>query len=301
MSKPKLQPSTGTCWVRITKRKTKLQPSVQVGNIYHVIAVDGTKATGATVLTVESKDTKKGTMRINNDRFDWEAVTATQLVQEKKEAQFRQQVKTDVERILGAFTYEEHLQITYIPLVLNEIAWHWAYKAMQLGASYRVQDLRKLSRVLKELRKHYERTVCKDLLPSDLNTIQQQAQQFIADNTYNFQIQFYTISNVFSKQFGKCEFEDMRVYALMSQLAILCSDEHNKRCDELMRKRLGKVQAALRMPAMDSLYTGIECYVGEIPQPFQYNDSNVQMCLGIMRNNLLKANFRPRRNESKNS
>ena len=280
--------------MRITDRKTKLQPKVKVGTVYHVHAVEHS-STGATVLVVESKDTKKGTMRINSQRFSWQVVNFGDVVKQSKEEKFRQQVKTDVERILEAFTYDEHLQITYVPLVLNEIAWHWAYKAMQLAASNRVQDLKKLGRVLKELRQHYERTVCKDLLPSDLNTIQQQAQQFIADNTYNFQIQFYTISNVFSKQFGKCEFEEMRVYALMSQLAILCSDAHNKRCDELMRERLGKVQAAVRMPAMDSLYTGIQCYVGEIPQPFDFADENVQMCLGIMRNTLLKANFRPQR------
>ena len=30
---------------------------------------------------------------------------------------------------------------------------------------------------------------------------------------------------------------------------------------------------------------------GELPQPFNFADSNLQMCMGIMRNNLLKAEW----------
>ncbi|MCM1221287.1 MAG: hypothetical protein NC548_43090 [Lachnospiraceae bacterium] len=286
-----LQPSAGACWVRITSRNTKLQPNVKVGTVYHVQAVEET-ATGATVLVVESKDTKRGTMRINDQRFGWEQVTITQLVQEKKEAKFRQAVKEDTERILHAFTVEEHMQITFVPLILNEIAWHFALKAMELGAAYRVQDLRKLSRVLKhELRDHYVRVVCKDLRPQDLYRLQAQAQEYMAEQSYNFQIMYFTACNVFTKQYGKVEFEDMRVYALLCMAIIRYTDEHNKRCDEMLRERLGKIQAAVRMPVMDKLYTGIACFLGELGEPFNFADSQLQMCMGILRNNLLKQQW----------
>lgn len=287
----KLQPSTGACWVRITSRNTKLQPSVKVGSIYHVQAVEKT-ATGATVLVVDSKDTKRGTMRINDQRFGWEQVTVTQLVQEEKEAKFRQAVKEDTERILHAFTVEEHMQITFVPLILNEIAWHFAFEAMRLGAAYRVQDLRKLSRVLKhELYDHYVHVVCKDLRPKDLYRLQEQAKEYMAEQRYNFQIMFYTASNVFSKQYGKVEFEDMRVNALLCMAIIRYTDEHNKRCDAMLRERLGKIQAAVRMPAMDKLYSGMECFLGELGEPFNFADTQLQMCMGILRNNLLQQQW----------
>lgn len=277
-------------YIRITSRNTKLQQHVKLGDIYNVLATD-TTGKGATVLVVANKQMKYGEMRINNQRFGWERVTMQQLAAEKQEAQFKQAVKTDVERILHAFTVEEHLQITFVPLVLNEIAWQFALKAIALGARDRVSDLRKLSRVLKELRLHYERVVCKDLQPSDLKRLQAQSLEFMQEHAYHFQIMFYTASNVFCKQYGRLPFEEMRVTALLSMLIIQYTDEHNKRCDKMLEQRLGKIQAAVRMPDMDSLYSGMDAYTGELPQPFNFADSNLQMCLGIMRNNLLKSEW----------
>ena len=277
-------------YIRITSRNTKLQQHVKLGDIYNVLATD-TTGKGATVLVVANKQMKYGEMRINNQRFGWERVTMQQLAAEKQEAQFKQAVKTDVERILHAFTVEEHLQMTFVPLVLNEIAWQFALKAIALGARDRVSDLRKLSRVLKELRLHYERVVCKDLQPSDLKRLQAQSLEFMQEHAYHFQIMFYTASNVFCKQYGRLPFEEMRVNALLSMLIIQYTDEHNKRCDKMLEQRLGKIQAAVRMPDMDSLYSGMDAYTGELPQPFNFADSNLQMCLGIMRNNLLKSEW----------
>ena len=277
-------------YIRITSRNTKLQQHVKLGDIYNVLATD-TTGKGATVLVVANKQMKYGEMRINNQRFGWKRVTMQQLAAEKQEAQFKQAVKTDVERILHAFTVEEHLQITFVPLVLNEIAWQFALKAIALGARDRVSDLRKLSRVLKELRLHYERVVCKDLQPSDLKRLQAQSLEFMQEHAYHFQIMFYTASNVFCKQYGRLPFEEMRVNALLSMLIIQYTDEHNKRCDKMLEQRLGKIQAAVRMPDMDSLYSGMDAYTGELPQPFNFADINLQMCLGIMRNNLLKSEW----------
>ena len=272
--------------IRITSRNTKLQPHVKLGDIYAVESTD-TTGTGATVLVVHNDKMKYGTMRINSQRFGWERVTMQQLMAEKQEAQFKQ----DVQRILEAFTVQEHIQITFVPLVLNEIAWELAFKAIALGARDRVQDVKKLSRVLKQLRLHYERVVCQDLLPSEFDRLHRQSMEFMQEHAYDFQIMFFTASNVFSKQYGKQPFEEMRVYALLSLLVIRYTDEHNKRCDKILEERLGKITAAKRMPHMDSLYSGMNAFTGELPQPFNFADSNLQMCMGIMRNNLLKAEW----------
>lgn len=277
-------------YIRITSRNTKQQPHVKLGDIYVVESMD-TTGKGATVLVVHNDQMKYGTMRINSQRFGWERVTVQQLAAEKQESDFKQAVKTDVQRILEAFTVQEHIQITFVPLVLNEIAWELAFKAMALGARDKVQDLKKLSRVLKELRLHYERVVCQDLLPSDFDRLHKQSLEFMQEHAYDFQIMFFTASNVFSKQYGKQPFEEMRVYALLSLLVIRYTDEHNKRCDKMLVERLGKITAAKRMPDMDSLYSGMNTFTGELPQPFNFADSNLQMCMGIMRNNLLKAEW----------
>lgn len=276
--------------IRITDRKTKLQPHVKVGDIYKVQAISAT-GTGATVLVIDNKKLKQGKMRINSQRFNWERITMQQLATEKQNVEFKHTVKNDVQRILEAFTIQEHVQITFVPLVLNEIAWQFALKSMALAARDKVQDLKKLSRVLKELRQHYERVVCHDLLPSDFDRLHRQSLEFMQEHAYDFQIMFFTASNVFSKQYGKLPFEEMRVYALLSMLVIRYTDEHNKRCDKMLEERLGKITAAKRMPDMDSLYSGMDAFTGELPQPYNFADSNLQMCMGIMRNNLLKAEW----------
>lgn len=277
-------------YVRITSRKTKQQQYVKLGTVYIVLEVCKTKS-GANVLVLANKQMKGGKMRINSERFSWERITVEQLKAQKHEAQFRQEVKSDVERILNAFTMQEHVQITFVPLVLNEVAWHFAFRAIKLGAIDRVQDLKKLSRVLRQLREHYERLICKDLLPSDFERIHKQTMEFMQENAYHFQIMYYTASNVFSKQYGKQPFEEMRVYALLSMLVMQYTDEHNKRCDMMLEQRLGKIQAAKRMPDMDSLYSGMDAFSGELPVPFNFADTNLQMCLGVLRNNLLKCEW----------
>lgn len=276
--------------IRITSRNTKLQPHVKLGDIYAVESTDIT-GKGAIVLVVHNDKMKYGTMRINSQRFGWERVTIQQLKAEKQEAQSKQAVKTDVQRILEAFTVQEHMEITFVPLVLNEIAWELAQKAMTLAARDKVQELKKLNRVLKELRQHYVRTVCQDLLPSDFDRLHRQSLEFMQEHTYNFQILYYTASNVFSKQYHSQPFEEMRVNALLAMLVIRYTDEHNKRCDAMLAQRLGKITAAKRMPAMDSLYTGMEAFAGELPEPFNFADSNLQMCMGILRNKLKQSEW----------
>ncbi len=277
-------------YVRITSRKTKQQQYVKLERVYIVLEVGKTKS-GANVLVLANKQMKGGKMRINSERFGWERITVEQLKAQKHEAQFRQEVKSDVERILNAFTMQEHVQITFVPLVLNEVAWHFAFRAIKLGAIDRVQDLKKLSRVLRQLREHYERLICKDLLPSDFERIHKQTMEFMQENAYHFQIMYYTASNVFSKQYGKQPFEEMRVNALLSMLVMQYTDEHNKRCDMMLEQRLGKIQAVKRMPDMDSLYSGMDAFSGELPVPFNFADTNLQMCLGVLRNNLLKCEW----------
>lgn len=130
-----MQVKDNSVLIRITARNTKLQPNVKVGNVYDLVGTE-TTPTGIQVAVVYSNETKSKTMRINAQRFAWEQVTLAQLQQEadqrKKQAQeakFRQSCKTDVQRILEAFTVQEHVQITFIPLVLNEIAWEFERRA----------------------------------------------------------------------------------------------------------------------------------------------------------------------------
>ena len=282
--------------IRITERNTKLQPNVKVGSVYELIGTE-TTPTGILVAVVYSTETKSKQMNINAQRFTWELVTLAQLQQEQaqrkkaeQEAKFRESCKTDVQRILEAFTVQEHVQITFIPLVLNEIAWEFARRAMALGARDKVQDLKKLSRVLKQLRKHYEKVVCQDLLPSDLQNIQRQSLEFMQEHAYHFQIMYYTLYNVLSRQNGRLPFEELRITALCAMLVIRCCDMHNEKCDDMLRERLGKITASKRMPDMDALYSGMDAFTGEI-KPFDWQDNNVQMCMGILRNNLLKCEF----------
>lgn len=291
-----MQVKDNTVLIRVTERKTKCQPNVKVGGLYELVGTEATP-TGVLVAVVCNPNAPKKQMRINAQRFAWVQVTMQQLQKEQQqrkqaqqEAKFREQCKTDVQRILEAFTVQEHVLITFIPLVLNEIAWEFARRAMALGARDKVQDLKKLSRVLKQLRQHYEKVVCQDLLPSDLQNIRRQSLEFMQEHAYHFQIMYYTLYNVLSRQNGRLPFEELRITALCAMLVIRCCDMHNEKCDAMLRERLGKITASKRMPDMDALYSGMDVFTGEI-KPFDWQDANTQMCMGILRNNLLKCEF----------
>lgn len=184
-------------FIEITARKVsdKVQPEIKVGGIYHVNRVEQLKS-GATVLVIDKDRKKNKTVRCNAERFTWEVRTPAE-VQEK---QFKEQCNADTKALMESFTFEEHVQIAFVPLIIAQVAWVYADKVVRYCADKRISEVKKLSRTVKQLREHYLVQLSKDLDREHLNKILSQADELINVCAFDFQILYYSTCNEINRQ-----------------------------------------------------------------------------------------------------
>lgn len=74
---------------------------------------------------------------------------------EEREEAFRQECKENVQAMLKAFTFEEHMAIAFTPYVIIDTIWYFVDKVQNYCRDRRIYEVKKLSRVINELRDRY--------------------------------------------------------------------------------------------------------------------------------------------------
>ena len=245
-------------FIEITARKVsdKVQPEIKVGGIYHVNRVEQLKS-GATVLVIDKDRKKNKTVRCNAERFTWEVRTPAE-VQEK---QFKEQCNADTKALMESFTFEEHVQIAFVPLIIAQVAWLYAQKVVRYCAEKRISEVKKLSRTVKELRAHYINLLSKDLDREHREKIFNQADEFIKECAFDFQILYYSTCNEINHQHLKIEYDEMRTYAFLSMMFCREVRKHENRMTALIAQKLGQAREG-HLPCIDELYTCMDAYLG---------------------------------------
>lgn len=89
--------------------------------------------------------------------------TSSLNVMPTSENELKDIAKKDTSELLEKFSFVEHMKICFVPLVISEMAWTYACKAMDYAIANRVPNCIKATRTLKELRKSYIEELGKDL------------------------------------------------------------------------------------------------------------------------------------------
>lgn len=271
-------------FITITARKVsdKVQPEIKVGGIYHINSVSKLK-NGATVLILD-KDTNKGTtVRCNAERFEWQVITAD----EAKERLFKQQVAEDTKRLCEAFSFEEHAKIAFAPLVIAHIAWVWADYALKESAEKRIEEVKKLSRAVRQLRETYERTIRKDLDYIHFRRIQEQAQMFLEEYRFDFQRLYFSTFNDINFQHIKAPHNKLRTLAFIGLQVCKFLHDYENEMLELIKSRTGYGREG-HLPCMGELEACFDAYIGNYPvKPTQ----NTDISLRVLRKNLDSIKF----------
>lgn len=246
-------------FIEVTARKVsnKVQPEIKVGGIYHVNRVEKLKS-GAAVLVLD-KNIKAGkTVRCNAERFTWEVRTPAEI----QEKQFKEQCNADTEQLMHNFSFEEHVQIAFVPLIIAEVAWMYADKVLKYCADKRIQEVKKLSRTVKELRARYNNELGKDLDKKHMTQIYEKAQEFIEVCAFDFQILYYSTNNVINHQHIQIDYDEMRTYAYLAMLFCTEVRQHETRMTAMIAKKLGNAREG-HLPCIDQLYTCMDAYLGD--------------------------------------
>lgn len=270
--------------IEITQRKCsdKVQPIFAVGERFFVCATESKD--NKTTLVVQHPKRKKATLRCSSDRFAWKSVTLDQL----KEEQFKQQVHNDTLKMLETFTFRENMNIAFVPLIITEVAWHYAMKVVKFAADNRIDEVKKLSRTVRTLREEYISTCRKDLDNKHIEKMEIAAREFVSLCRMDFTVLFYSLNNELKKKWSDYEYLDMRTDACIAMIMLQLLKEHNSSMDALMASKLGCDVPKYRNPINDKLWDCMDAYAS--PCKFKF-EGHVETSMKIIRNKFDKIDF----------
>lgn len=237
----------------VTERLVRnLQKGVVVGNIYTIKGVT-TLRNGKISILCESEGVGGTMYRINEERFVWRKITRSEIDAKKRrqkeelekrmnecaERKFRDDCKRTTEKLISSFTEQEHIQISFVPMVVAEIAWIFAEKTRSWCAENRVSEVKALSREVQKIRKDYIDFIRLDLDSSHISHITNCANEIIND-TQHFSIAFLSLINEFYRQYPDVSYVECRAYATISKMVISAYKRRIKRTNEIIRSRIGK-------------------------------------------------------------
>ena len=195
------------------------------------------------------------------------------------EAQFKQQVHDDTLTMLETFTFEENMKIAFLPLIITEVAWHYAFKVVKQAADYRIEATKKLSRTVKMLREKYISDCKKDLDRAHIEKMEKGASMFIKGCGNDFLLLFFSMNNLLKKQWADVPYLDMRTDACITMVLLKMLKEHSKKMDELMASKLGGDVPAYRNPINEALWDCMDAYA----DPCQFSfDGHVRTSMQII-------------------
>lgn len=273
--------------VRITARhcSEKVSPLLQVGKAFIVQNI-AFLSDNTPVLEVVHPKRKKAVLRANAARFEWQILTPEVM----KEEAFKKEVAEETSKLLTDFTKEEQINIAFVPLIFNHIAWVYAMKAVQKCVDYRIEILKKVTRGVRKVRQDYEREVSKDLDFKHQKHVEEETERFMSEYQHDFTILYFSVIREIDKKMPDYPHQDMRALAIISMLMIKFVDEHNKRMDALIASKLGKSRPCVRMQEMDALYACMDAYAS-VSDDFDYNFADIVSSMKIIQYKLNQTEF----------
>lgn len=281
--------------IEITLRKCsdKVQGNISVGSKYKVLEIGSVKS-GATKLLLSDPHNEKKTYSVNADRFEWikqqkdvSSSEAQNIPAFGSEDLFKMKVAWETKQIMNNFSFEEHCEIAFIPLIIAQTAWIYADKVLKYVADNRMSIFVKLSRATKGVRDKYYKTLAIDLKRDQIERINTQTELWLQECSLDFTIFYYTINREFLKH--DYEYNDMRSYAIMTMIILDEWTLQNKKLTEMIRKKLGSADE-IPNPLLDSLRCSMDAYAGNI-EDFDFHTNDIENCRKIFRKNLKKIEF----------
>lgn len=207
--------------------------------------------------------------------------TTLPTLENLQESYFQSQVKKTCESIRANFSFDEHVAISFVPLIFVGIAFHYADKCRKMAAQERISVLTKVGRAYDELKAGYIRRISQDLDLDHQRKIQSEVDRLMTENAINFQIMWFSVNSELKKKYPDCIYEPLRTDALCGMVIIDLLFEYNREVDKMLEERLGKIKQCPKEPVMESLRILLSAYAGNI-EAFDIKDNNVQLAKQII-------------------
>lgn len=204
------------------------------------------------------------------------------------DARFREQIKEDVDELMRAFTWEEHKYIAYVPIVMNIVAFRYAFMAKQYAADNRIPELKIMSRAITALYKEFVESLRKDLDATHIQRVMDATDDWMNDTANDQMILQVQVANAYLNQFTPIKHQQLFVYATCCRLIAQLVLDFQRDIDAMINKRLGRELYPTPwpfMPRITHLMDGIIQDKDIVPT------ETIKCCIAVMRNRMVKIKW----------
>ena len=200
-----------------------------------------------------------------------------------RERAFRESVTESTRMMIERLTLDEQMRVSFVPLVITEIAWHYANKAMDCGARDKVSLLKKHSRSLKQVRQEYKDELSRELDYKHYCGFISQADMCIGELDRDLLILYFSVNGEFKRVVPDYPYDEMRCYAIMSVLFVDLLQAHNKEMDSLLAARLRQTVApTILHPLTKKLKTCMKAFAG-VDGKFNFDAPNIRTAVKVIK------------------
>lgn len=205
----------------------------------------------------------------------------------KTEEELRQIVKEDTKDLLNTFSFNEHMKIIFVPLVITEMAWTYADKVVQQAIDNRIPQTVKLTRTVKMLKEEYYKEIGKDLDKAHVDQIKTESKRFMEECARDLLIMRLQVNQSLKSKWYDLPYLDMRTDAYCCIVMLSLLEENEKVVKDLIIKKTGNY-VHVSNPKIDALKDCMYAYVS--PAEIDYSE-HTKLSLKIMNKNLNKIEF----------
>lgn len=205
---------------------------------------------------------------------------------------FRDTVAESTKKMMERLTLDEQMRVSFVPLIITQLAWLYADKAMACAARDKVSILKKLSRTLKMVHQRYNDELRRELDYTHLQNVMKQTDMCIEEISRDLTILYFSVNQEFKRSTPEYPYDEQRTYAIISTLFIDLLKSYNLEMDKLLAEKLSDPNLAPSIvpPLIQHLRTGMVAFAG-VEGKFNYEDTNVQNAIKVIRNRINSIEF----------
>lgn len=194
-------------------------------------------------------------------------------------------------KMMERLTVNEQVRVAFVPIIISQLAWLQAEKAMDLSARYRVDLLKKINRRLRETKQQYDMELRGQLDFAHQCNVKGQMDMLLEEISGNLTIMYFSVNQEFKRVVPDYPYDDLRTYAIMSLLFVDMLRKHNLEMDKILAEKVDRnIPPSVLPPDMQTLKFGMEAFAG-VDGKFNYDDINVRNSAKIIKNKIDTIEF----------
>ena len=188
---------------------------------------------------------------------------------------FKKDVMESTRLMMERLTTDEQMRVSFIPLIITQLAWMYADKAIECAARDKAVE-----------------TFGADLDYNHLQNITRQTGMCVEEMNRDLTILYFSVNQEFKRSTPEYPCDEQRTYAIISTLFIDLLKAHNLEMDKLLADRLNdrNLAPSIVPPLIQQLRKGMVAFAG-VEGKFNYKDHNVTLAMSVIHNRIKSIEF----------